>query len=321
MKILITEPKNFSTNAITELKKGGFDVTSLQCDYDGLKSVIEDYEGIIIRLGVKIDQDMIEKANGLKFIATLTTGLDHIDLKEAKKRNIKIISLKGERVFLEKITPTAELAVGLMLSVLRNIVSASRSVQDGCWDRDRWVGRTMQGKTVGIIGMGRLGMITARLVKAFGCDVIYYDPFVFEKVGKRVSNLNELAEKADIVTIHVPLNEKTEGMIGKKFFSKSKEEQVVINTSRGAIIDEVAMCEALEKGQVAGAGVDVLINEIEGGINRSELLKYGKKHQNLVITPHIGGATVEAMRTVEEFIAKKIMKTCKKDIEAVVSVK
>ena len=307
MKILITESKGFSKGAVFELEKHGHRVVLGKESYQTLQDKVYEFDGLIVRLGINFDKDILSRATKLKFIATCTTGLDHIDLEEAKSRGIEVISLKDETKFLETITPTAELAVGLMLAILRNIVPASMSVIEGAWDRDVWIGKTMRGKTVGIVGMGRLGKITARLVKAFGCDVVYCDPFVFSKEGRRLESLNELTEKADIVSIHVPLNKKTEGMIGAEFFNRAKKGQVIINTSRGAIVDEFALCEALKAGKIAGVGVDVLSSELEGKIENNVLVEYGRNNNNVVITPHIGGATAEAMRMTEKFMVKKVV--------------
>lgn len=311
MKILITEPREFSVEALAKLEQAGFSITARQCSYSDLKKIVGNYDGLIVRLGIKIDGEILSRARRLKFVVSLTTGIDHIDVGEAEESGVQVMSLRGETEFLKTMTPTAELAVGLMLTVLRRIVPASADVQAGNWDRERWVGNSMDGRTVGIIGMGRLGKMVASIVEAFGCPVVYYDPFVFSRAWVKVNSLDEIAAMSDIVTVHVPLHKETEGMIGVSFFKRAKTGQILINTSRGAVIDEKAMLKALVDRQIAGAGLDVLNGELDGKVNDKPLVRYSREYDNLVITPHIGGATYEAMRRVEVFMIEKTIALCR----------
>ena len=178
MRILITESKNFSERALARLRDAGMAVDLEQCDYARALEIIDHYDGVICRLGVHFDRPLLEQARRLKFIATLTTGTDHIDEAYVAERGIAVLSLKGETEFLETITPTAELAFGLMLMLLRNIEPALSSARAGEWDRERFVGREVKGKVVGVVGLGRLGRMMARYAAAFGAKVVYYDPFV-----------------------------------------------------------------------------------------------------------------------------------------------
>ena len=260
-----------------------------------------------MRLGNKVDKRIINATKRLKFIATPTTGIDHIDITTANLRGVQVISLQGERNFLKTITPTAELAVGLMLSLMRNIIPASQEVLLGKWERERWVGRSMKGRTVGIIGMGRLGIITARLVTALGAKVIYYDPHKNYGRYTKVRSLATLAKAADIVSVHVPLNTETTGLIGQDYFNRAKSGQILINTSRGAVVRERDLIVALRRKRIGGAGLDVITDEISGQIQNNQIIRYARNHGNVIITPHIGGATYDEMRRVEEFITEKLI--------------
>ena len=308
MKILITEARDFSQAAIEKLERAGYQVVARQYDYEELKKNIHDFDGVIIRLGIKLDKLILNSAPRLKFIATPTTGIDHIDLLAAKERRVKIISLQGESKLLKTITSTAELSISLMLNLMRHILPASQAVLAGEWKRDEWIGRSMRGKTVGIIGMGRLGRITAQLAKVLGCRIVYFDPYVKSTRYARAESLAELARSCDIVSIHVPLNGETAGMIGAEYFGQAKRGQLMINTSRGAVVREQDLINALQDGVIGGAGLDVITGEINGEISESPIVQYAKEHNNVIITPHIGGATFDEMRVVEEFITKKIIK-------------
>ena len=307
MKVLITESKDFSAKAIKRMKRAGWQVVKGRCDHQKLQKSINQYDGIIVRLGIKVDKRIINATKRTKFIATPTTGIDHIDVKTAKLRGIKVISLQGENNFLKTITPTAELAVGLMLNLIRNIIPASQEVLVGKWERERWVGRSMKGRTVGIIGMGRLGTITARLVTALGAKVIYHDPHKHYGRYTKVRSLATLAKAADIVSVHVPLNTETTGLIGQDYFNRAKSGQILINTSRGAVVRERDLIVALRRKRIGGAGLDVITDEMSGQIQNNQIIRYARHHDNVIITPHIGGATYDEMRRVEEFITEKLI--------------
>lgn len=307
MKVLITEARDFSAKAISRMEKAGWQVDSGQYDYGRLLGKIKNYDGIIVRLGIQIDEKMISNAPKLKFIATTTTGLDHIDANAAQERGVLVLSLQGARKFLQTITPTAELAVGLMIALMRKMMPASQSVLRGEWDREKWVGASMRSKTLGIIGLGRLGSITAKLGSAFGCEIIYYDPYVDTKKYRQVKSLGSFAGQADVVSVHVPLNTATAGLIGANYFNHAKRGQIFINTSRGGVVREKDLIVALQAGSVAAAGLDVIADELDGKIKESLIVQYAKKHSNVIITPHLGGAADDEMRKVEKFIVNKII--------------
>lgn len=300
------EPGDYSVNAVAEISKH-FDYREYS-DRRALDGQIKDAIGIITRLGFNLTQDVLEPLHKLQFVATATTGVNHIDEQFLSNRGGKVISLKGETDFLNKITPTAEHTWGLILALMRRYKAAFSSVENQVWNRSGFLGAQLFGKTIGIVGLGRLGLMVANYAKAFGLDVIYCDivdkPASFSRVG-----LSELLEKSDIVSIHAPLNDTTLNLISKDELSLMKSHSVIINTARGELIDEGALLLALEKKSISGAALDVINGEVAmGGVIPADnmLLNYARDHENLIITPHIGGACPEAMRATEEFIARKI---------------
>jgi len=245
----------------------------------------------------------------LKIIVTPTTGLNHIDLREAQRQDIKVLSLQGETEFLNDIRATAEHTVGLMLSLLRRIPSAVVDVKKGGWDRDRFKGRELYGKTIGIVGYGRLGRIVGKYLQAFDARILAHEPHINQKAtdsGISTVGLDDLLQNSDIVTLHVSLSDRTRSFFGKEQFSKMKPGAWFINTARGELIDETALLDALRSGQLAGAAVDVLCGEQHDGKMNHPLVAYAREHDNLLITPHIGGCTVESMEKTEVFMARKL---------------
>lgn len=249
----------------------------------------------------------------LKVIVSPTTGLDHIDLEACKRRGIVVLSLQGETDFLGTIPATAEHTWGLMLALTRRTPWAFDDVRKGCWQRDAFRGHDLKGKTLGIVGFGRVGEQVAKYAQTFGMGVVIFDPY--SKVEwfndsdpyypMHHLTLVSLLQDADVVSIHVPLNDETRSMFGAEQFAAMKPGAVLVNTSRGEIIDEAALLEALESGKLAGAALDVISGE-RGDLWENKLLKYAREHDNLLITPHLGGCTVESMAATEVFMAKKL---------------
>jgi D-3-phosphoglycerate dehydrogenase / 2-oxoglutarate reductase len=307
--IVILEPDGYPERALAMLRscrevvlnRGGGDPSHL----------LDSAEILIVRLKFLLDKTFLERAPKLKLIATGTTGLDHIDLSTANARGIIVLSLRGETAFLSTVTATAEHTWALLLALLRHIPEAHRSVINGEWDRTPFFGRELQGQTLGIVGLGRIGRMVAQYGLAFRMRVIGYDPYAsgwVEGVGK-VGNLNELIHNAVIISVHVPLSEETLGLIGKTQFSSMKRGSILLNTSRGAVLDEAALLEALEGGQIGGAALDVIHDEYNSASGpREQLIRYAASHTNLLITPHLGGATFESLEKVELFMAEKILK-------------
>jgi len=311
-KILITID-NFADKAKDVLK----DMSVCDClnlSQEELIEKISDYDILLVGLGLNVDKQVIDRAENLKIIATATTGLDHIDVEYAKEKGIKVISLKDEIDFLNSITGTAELAFGLMLDLLRNISASTMDVEAGNWDREKFVGYNLLGKTLGVVGFGRLGKMMAKYGKAFGMDIVVSDLYVDEAIitdlGYRKMSLEELLEKSDVVSIHVHLNPETENMFSLAEFEKMKNSAYLINTARGKIVNEKDLLKALANKEIAGYGTDVLAGETafsEDKTGENDLIKYARDNSNLIITPHIGGMTYESREATDVFIAQKII--------------
>ena len=309
IRVLNSEPAGYSCEALRVLREFA-DVDAIACDRQQLIERIGSYDGLIVRLGHRVDSEVMAAAPRLKFIATATTGLNHIDLREAARRKIDVISLRGERAFLDTIHATAEHTWALLLALIRRLPHAVRSVHDGAWDRDLFIGSELHGKTLGIVGCGRLGSKAAGYGLAFGMRVLAHDPHLKDwREGIASVSLERLAHESDVISLHVPSNDETAGMIGASFLANMKPGAVLINTARGEVVDEAALLSALKDGKIGGAALDVLCAEnagTPGWVCSDNLVKYSQRHQNLIITPHIGGATPESMEKTEIYIAQKV---------------
>ena len=308
VRILLSEARDFSPAASQILNSLG------QTDYcelsrQELLDTIESYDVLWVRLGINVDRQVLEAARKLKAVVTPTTGLDHIDVRYAASRDIAILSLQGERHFLDSISATAELTWGLLLSLVRQIPAAVQSVREGDWDRNKFRGHDLKGQTLGIVGLGRLGVQVARFGLAFGMRVVAYDPYQSNWTPgvHPCRTLPELLESSDIVSLHVNLNDQTIGLIGPAEFSHMRPGSILINTARGAIVDGESLLLALSEGRLRGAAMDVVPGERDAdSIVRDRLIEYSNRHDNLLITPHIGGATYESMAATEVFMADKL---------------
>lgn len=306
-KILIGEPKDFSQEVIDSLKEIS-DVTILPVTKENLKNAFREYDVVWFRLGFKVDKEVLDGNIKCKIIVVPVTGLDHIDVELCKEKGIEIISLKEESEFLKEIRATAELTIALTLCLIRKLIPAYNSVIDGKWERDDYRGTEIYGKNVGIIGVGRLGKITADYFNAFGANVAGYDiRDDFPENIKRVRKINKLVENSDIVTVHVSYNESTRRLIGKEVLNSFKNDAVLINTSRGDVIDEVDLLDRLKNGSIKGAALDVIQNERNVNSN-NPLIQYAKSNNNLILFPHIGGNTFESFEKTEKFLAEKLFK-------------
>jgi D-3-phosphoglycerate dehydrogenase len=229
----------------------------------------------------------------LKAICTASTGTTHIDKDFLIKKNIKLISITRERKILKKLTSTSELAFGLTLDAIRNISVSSLSVKNNNWNYEPYIGRMMSNLKVLIIGYGRLGKMYSKYALAFGCEVYVYDPYVKIKNSKLkiIKKLEKMVSMADILTLHIPADKINYNFLNHRIFKLMKKEVIIINTSRGEIVNEVALLNFLRKNLKAKYFTDVLNNEIN--YKKNKLIKYSKKSDQVVITPHIGGMTVE----------------------------
>jgi len=247
----------------------------------------EQVEALLTRTKVKVDEQLMESLPQLKVIVTSTSGFDHIDVIAAKKRKIQVYFSPEGNVY-----SASELTLALALACIRKIPVAHNNVLKGNWNRDEVRGLELHGKTWGLVGLGRIGQRVAQLAKAFGCEVMAYDPYqgheAFEKAGAQRSSLNEILRSADILSLHVPLTSETLHMINVKTLHEMNEGTILINTSRGDVVHEQDLCAALEKGDLKAVGLDVF--HAEPLPLNSPLLKFPQ----VVLTPHVGGTTDEA---------------------------
>jgi len=308
-KILVTDP--IHEDGITTLKEAGFEVTqNPNLTPDQLMKVIPEYDALVVRGRTKVTSAIINAGSKLQAVARSGVGLDNIDLEAARKRSLQIISTPAAPT-----TSVAELTVGLVLTVLRKISFADRAMKEGRWAKSELMGRELKGKTVGVVGAaGRIGLEVARIcLQGFETKVIGYDVLdLTEKarsVGFRaVGKVEELLSGSDIVTIHVPYLPSTHHLINAKTITGMKSGSIVINPSRGDIIDGQALLAALKSGKLAGAGLDVFHAEPPKDDWEKELVSL----PNVVCTSHIGAQTVECQRLESTMVADELIKTLKK---------
>ncbi len=294
--------------AILELINDNFEVKVLPSPKADTNKMLSQIEVGLAPLGFMFGREKIDRMPKLKVIASNTTGEPHIDRPYAESKGIKVFSLKYEQDFLKTITPTAEHTWGLLLALIRHTPWAFNSVLDGKWSRWPFGGKAMLSRlNLGIAGLGRIGKIIADYGRAFRMPSIsFYDPKVSQPdaVGLiKAESLKQLVGNADVISIHIPSEKETYKIFNKELFSKFKKGSFLINTSRGELVDELALLECLKSGQLAGAALDVFDGEY--GVNCQEvwqknpLLKYARSHKNLLITPHIGGSTHDAWELTE----------------------
>lgn len=325
--IHILEPKGFSTKAIKQLNRLGnvsLHPPHLQPNRDdgsvekipvaGLKNATV----LFVRLAHQIDSTLLDSMPNLKYLVSPTTGLDHIDLSYLGSRNIQVISLKGEREFLDTIQATSEFTWGLLLSLMRNIPASHQSLLAGSRDRDLFKGNELDSKTLGIVGFGRIGSKMANYAKAFGMKVLAYDTdeSIEAEDVEFVDHLESLMSKVDIVSIHLPLTPQTKQMINANLLTKMRSGSFLINTARGDLLDHDAVLRSLNSGQLAGAALDVLPEErIKDSKIIGKLTNYANNNSNLILTPHLGGATFESMEKTELFVTEKLIKTIESGLD------
>ncbi len=303
MKILCTI-EGFAPEALQILQSIG-DAQVKLLKQNELLAEIPEYDCLVVQLGLNVDCSVIDAAPNLKYIATATTGVDHIDVAYAESKGIQVLSLQGETKLLESITPTAELAFGLMIVLVRKVVEAHEDVLRNKWNRFTHQGHSLAGMTLGIVGYGRLGKLMGRYCTALGMQMVYTDPNVEGSVP-----LQQVLQSSDVVSLHAPLTKETEGMIGAKELALMKPTAHLVNTARGKIVDEAAIIDALEKKMLAGYAADVLRDEWSFTKENAQapIIEYAKTHTNVILTPHIGGTTKEARELTDVFIVKKLKK-------------
>ena len=318
-RILVTESAGFSEPAAAVLRDAGTLVLG-DLDRAGLLREVARADVLWVRLRHQIDREVMATGRDLRIIATPTTGLTHLDTDEASRRGIRVLSLRGETEFLQDVRATAEHAVGLMLALLRRVPAAATHAAHGGWSRDGFKGRELYGMTAGIVGYGRLGRIVARYLRAFDVQVIAADPFIEPSAlepGVALMPLDALLRQADLISVHASYTAANRGMFGAQEFAAMKRGAYFVNTARGELVDEAALLAALRTGQLAGAALDVLADERSSGMGENAIVQYARGRDDVIITPHIGGCTVESMEKTELHLARALARMLAESPEAV----
>ena len=294
MKVLVREP----------IAEGGLELlrSRFEVDVDGdsdLAQVIGDYDALVVRSGTQVTAELIARAARLKVIGRAGVGVDNVDVEAATRRGIVVANAPESTI-----VSAAEHTIGLLLALSRNIPQAHAALKAGRWERSRFGGIELEGKTLGVLGFGRIGQQVARRALGLGMRVVVYDPFVarerFRELGvERAETQDSVLAEADFLTLHVPLSTETEGLLGREALSRAKDGIRVVNTARGELVDEEALLEALRSGKVAAAAIDVFSDEPYSGL----LLEL----ENVVVTPHLAASTEEAQDRAGVIVAEQVV--------------
>jgi len=302
VKVLVCDPLH--GEGIEKLERAGFEVDiNPTISEEELKKVVSSYNALIVRSRTNVTEGIVEAGGRLRVIGRAGVGLDNIDVEAAEKRGVTVLNTPEAPA-----EAVAELTVGLIISLARGIPLADRTMKEGRWIKRELMGWQLRGKTLGVVGLGNVGERVARIAKAFGMRILITkrtpppSDLVRELEAEYIppADLPSFLRRSDIVTLHVPLSPQTHHMIGEREFKLMKKGAFLVNTSRGAIVDEGALLEALRSGKLAGAALDVYEDEPPKEL---ELVKM----PNVVCTPHIGAQTEEAQRVAAILIAEKII--------------
>jgi D-3-phosphoglycerate dehydrogenase / 2-oxoglutarate reductase len=270
-----------------------------------IKTKLQHYSGLIIRSKTYVDHDLVGDHPTIKFVGRAGAGLDNLDVKFLRSKNIEVIhAAEGNK------DAVAEFALGMLISLLRNIPRADDQVRNFVWDREGNRGEEIMGKTIGIIGYGNMGRAFAQRLSGFGCKILAYDKYK-SRFGDNICQevqMQSIFAEADIVSFHIPLTSETRGMVDSAYFERFSKKIVIVNTARGEIIPLVELANALMNGKVRGAALDVLENEKITNLTETQLqsFKYLTSHTNVIFTPHIAGWTFESHEKINVALVNKI---------------
>lgn len=285
-------------------ESGLFEITAEHLEKDELIKKMKDVEFLVVRSATKVTADILEAGKNLKVVGRAGVGLDNVDSSKAKELGVTVRNTPGANAI-----SVAELAMGLLLSFVRYIPRGTNGIKDGKWEKKALKGHEIYGKTIGIIGFGAIGKEVAKRALAFGMDVIAYDPFVSETDldVKLVKSIDELLPVVDIITLHLPLTPETKYLISNKEIAKMKDGVILVNASRGGVVDEQALYDALISEKISGAAIDVFETEPPVDELRRKLIGL----DNVVCTPHVGASTFEAQTRVGLEMARILIDVAK----------
>ena len=266
-------------------------------------AIIADYDGIAVRTKFRIDQELMNAATQLRFVARAGAGLDNIDVKDAAARNIKLINApEGNR------DAVGEHATGMLLSLMNNFQRADAQIRNGIWDREGNRGYELKGKTVGIIGYGFMGQSFAKKLAGFEVKVIAYDKYKtgFSDVYAQEASMEEIVRNSDVLSLHVPLTAETRQMVNDEYLFHFKKPIFLLNTARGEILNTKAVLDAIKEEKILGAGLDVLETEKFPALGEQEWYKELIACKQVLLTPHVGGWTFDSYRKISEVLAEKL---------------
>jgi len=297
MKILITD--GLDRTAVEILRQGN-DVNMRDLDGKGLLAAIPEYQALVVRSRTKVTKEVLFRGARLKVVGRAGVGVDNIDVDEATVRKIVVVNAPTAST-----VSVAELAIGHMISLLRHLPEADRSVKAGKWEKSKFEGRELFGKTLGLLGSGRIGAEVAKRAQAFGMPVIAHDPYLpkgaASAAGIRLVDKDALFRDADVLSIHAALTPETRGLVGAPELAKMRPNAILVNCARGEIVDERALAEALRAKKISGAAIDVFATEPPSG---SPLLEA----PNVVFTPHLGASTSEGQSRAGAIVADQVLK-------------
>jgi D-3-phosphoglycerate dehydrogenase len=297
-RVLVADP--IEESAIAKIKAAGLEVVERNAEKDGpIENQIKGFDCVVVRSATKITKEVIDAADKLKLVVRAGVGLDNVDKKAADAKGVVVQNTPEAPT-----VSVAEMVFSLMFSLARNITQADSSMKMERWEKKKLSGTELWQKTIGIVGFGRIGIEVGKRAKAFGMNVLAYDVLDIDRackeVGAKRTDLNSIIEQADFITLHVPLVPQTKGMIGANEFKKMKKTAYLINTARGGVVDEGALLNALNAGEIAGAGLDVFESEPP---TDWQLVK----HPKLVATPHLSSSTEEGQVRVGELTVQKVI--------------
>ena len=299
MKVLISD--NLAPIGEKILRDAGLEVdVKTGLPPEELKAIIPEYDGLVIRSATKVREDIIEAATNLKVIGRAGIGLDNVDIPAASQKGIVVMNAPDGNA-----TTAAEHSISMLMSLARNIPQATASMKAGKWEKKSFMGREVTGKTLGVVGIGRIGSIVANRAQGLKMKVIAFDPHMppelVEKIGVELVDLEELARRSDFITVHTPLTKETHHILSSEFFSSMKEDAMFVDCARGGVVDEEALYNSLSEGQIAGAALDVFEKE-PTTLETTPLLGLN----NFTCTPHLGASTSEAQENVASAIAEQV---------------